>query len=90
MGYARSPFRDFESYPKIVVGLDEEEMQWISKHHTAISGTFEIVPSIYSIKNFSEAVSTMGHHKGTLKIKKNGFGMKTKLTITRFGELLER
>ena len=24
MGYARSPFRDFESYLRIVVGLDED------------------------------------------------------------------
>ena len=69
MGYASSPFRDFESYPKIVVGLDEEDIQWILKHNTSISGTFEIVPSIYSIKDFSEAVSTMGHHEGTLQIK---------------------
>ena len=27
MGYARSPFRDFESYLRIVVGLDEDDIQ---------------------------------------------------------------
>ena len=26
MGYARSPFRDFESYLRIVVGLDEDDI----------------------------------------------------------------
>ena len=29
MGYARSPFRDFESYFRIVVGLDEDDIQLI-------------------------------------------------------------
>ena len=27
MGYARSPFRDFENYLRIVVGLDEDDIQ---------------------------------------------------------------
>ena len=35
MGYARSPFRDFESYVRIVVGLDEVNIQLISKNNTS-------------------------------------------------------
>ena len=31
MGYARSPFRDFESYLRIVVGLEENDIQLILK-----------------------------------------------------------
>ena len=31
MGYARSPFRDFENYLRIVVGLDEDDNQLILK-----------------------------------------------------------
>ena len=31
MGYARSPFRDFESYFRIAVGLDEYDNQLIVK-----------------------------------------------------------
>ena len=31
MGYARSPIRDFESYFRIVVGLDEDDIQLILK-----------------------------------------------------------
>ena len=27
MGYARSPFRDFETYVRIVVGLDEDDLR---------------------------------------------------------------
>ena len=31
LGYARSPFRAFESYLRIAVGLDEEDIQLILK-----------------------------------------------------------
>ena len=31
LGYARSQFRDFESYLRIVVGLHEEDLQLILK-----------------------------------------------------------
>ena len=33
MGYATSPFRDFESYPRIIVGPDENDIQMVSKQH---------------------------------------------------------
>ena len=28
MGYARTPYGDFESYTRIVVGLDEDDIQF--------------------------------------------------------------
>ena len=34
MGYARSLFRVFESYLRILVGLDEDDIQLILKHYT--------------------------------------------------------
>ena len=34
MGYARSPFRDFESYLAIVIGLDEDDIQLILKQYS--------------------------------------------------------
>ena len=34
MGYARSPFRDFESYVRIVVGLHEDDIQLTIKQYT--------------------------------------------------------
>ena len=33
MAYARSPFRDFESYLRIVVGLDEDDIRLILKQY---------------------------------------------------------
>ena len=35
MGYARSPFRDFESYLTIIVGLDEDDIQLILKQYNS-------------------------------------------------------
>ena len=35
MGYARSPFRDFESYLRIVVDLDQYDVRLILKHNNA-------------------------------------------------------
>ena len=66
MGYARSPFRDFESYLRIVVGLDEGDIQLILKQNNSNFVTYELSPGIYTIKDISEAVYTMGDHEGTL------------------------
>ena len=60
MGYARSPFRDFESYLTIVVGLDEEDNQLILKQYFSKFVTHEISPGIYSLKDISEVVL---HHE---------------------------
>ena len=40
MGYARSPFRDFDSYLRIVVGLDEDDIQLILKQYNSNFVTF--------------------------------------------------
>ena len=65
MGYARSPFRYFESYLRIVVGLKEDDNQLILKQRISIIVPYDIVPGIYSSKDISEAVYTMGNHEGT-------------------------
>ena len=44
MGYARSPFRDFESYLRIVVGLEEDDIQLILKQYNEKFITFELDP----------------------------------------------
>ena len=33
MGYARTPFRDFESYLTLVIGLNEDDIQLILKQY---------------------------------------------------------
>ena len=42
MCYARSPFRYFESYLKIVVGLKEDDIQLILKQYNSNFVTYEI------------------------------------------------
>ena len=41
MGYARSPFRDFESYLRIVIGLEEDNIQLILKQYNEKFITYE-------------------------------------------------
>ena len=54
MGYARYPFRDFDIYLRIVVGLDEDDIQLTLKQFNSNFITYEIPPGIYSVKDFSK------------------------------------
>ena len=83
-GCATSPIQDFECYLRIVVGLDGDELQLISKHYNSNFVTYELSPGIYTIKDISEAVYTMGDHEGTLQIKNDDITMKTKPILTGF------
>ena len=42
MGYARSPFRDFESYLRIVFGLEEDNIRLILKQYNEKFVTYEL------------------------------------------------
>ena len=55
-GYARSPFRDFKSYLRIVVGLDEDDIQLILKQYNANFVTYELDPANYTIEGLQETV----------------------------------
>ena len=85
MGYARSPFRDFESYLRIVVGLDEDDFQLILKQYNEKFVAYEKDPGIYTIKDLQEAVHPLRDHEGNLKIEYDDISSKTKLILTRFG-----
>ena len=69
MGYARSLFRDFKYYLRIIVGLDEDGLQLILKQYNSNFLTCELSLGIYTIKDVLEVVYTMGHHEGTLQIE---------------------
>ena len=85
IGYARSSFRHFECYLRIVVALDKDEIQLILKQYNSSFVTYELSPRIYTIKETSEAVYTMGDHEGTIQIEYDDISMKTKLILTPFG-----
>ena len=84
MSYARSPFRDFESYLRTVVGFNEDDIRWILKENNINFVTYELTPGIYKIEDISDAVYTMGDHEGTLQIEYDDISRKSKLISTRF------
>ena len=83
-GYARSPFRDFESYLRIVIGLEEDNIRLILKQYNEKFVTFELELGNYSIENNQTAVHSLGDHEGTLKIEHDDLNKKVKLILTRF------
>ena len=83
--YARSPFRDFESFLIIVVGLIEDDTQLIIKLYISNFVQYEKSPGIYTIKNLSKAFHNMGDHERTLKKEIDYTSMETKPTLTHFG-----
>ena len=66
MGYARSPFRDFESYLRIIVGLEEDNIQLILKQYNEKFITYELDPGNYTFEDLKKAVYPLGDHEGTL------------------------
>ena len=84
MGYARSPFRDFESYLRIVVVLDEDDIQLILKQNKSKFISYERTPGIYQIKDISEVVYKLGYQEETLQIEYDNMSMKTNF-FNRFG-----
>ena len=62
MGYARSPFRDFESYLIIVVVLDEDDIRLILKQYNANFVTYDLEPANCNIEDLQIAVYPLGDH----------------------------
>ena len=86
MGYARSLFRDFESYLRIVVGLEEDNIRLILKQFNEKFITYELDPGNYTIEDPKKAVYLLGDHEGTLQIEyDDDLDKKVKLILTQFG-----
>ena len=86
MGYARSLFRDFESYLRIVVGLEEDNIRLILKQYNEKFITYGLDPGNYTIEDLKKAVYPLGDHEGTLQIAYDVLDKKVKLILTQFGE----
>ena len=85
-GYANSSFRDFESYLRIFVGLEEDDIQLILKQYNEKFFTYELDPGNYTIEDIQKAVYFLGDHEGTLQIEYDDSNKKVKLILTRFGD----
>ena len=78
-GFARSPFRAFRRYLRIIAGLDEVDIRLILKQYNANFLTCELYSGDNTIEDLQEAVYLLGDHEGPLKIECDDFNKKTKL-----------
>ena len=85
IGYARSPFRDFERYLRIVVGLEEDNIRLILKQYNEKFITYELDPGNYTIEDLRKAIYPLGDLEGTLQIEYDDLDKNVKLIKTRFG-----
>ena len=81
VGYARSPFRDFESYLRIVVGLDEEDIQLILKEYIPHFIIYELTPGLYTIQDISDTIHTFSGHSEIIQSEYDDITMKTKIIL---------
>ena len=88
LNYSRSKFRDFESYLRIRVGLDEEDIQLILKEYNSHFIRYELTPGIYTIQDISEAVHNFSGHSEIIQSEYNDIIMKTRI-ILKYKDLRE-
>ena len=88
LNYSRSQFRDFESYLRIRVCLDEEDIHLILKEYNSHFITYQLSPGIYTIKDISDVVQTFSGHSDIIEIEYNDISMKTKI-ILKYKDLRE-
>ena len=81
LGYSRSQFRDFESYLRIVVGLNEEDFRLILKQNNSHCITYDLTPGIYGIQDISNAIHTFSGHTEIIQIDYDDITMKTKISL---------
>ena len=79
--YSASSFRDFESYLRPVVGLDEEDVQLILKEYNSHFITYELTPGIYTIQDISEAIKTFSGHQETIQLEYDDISMRTTIVL---------
>ena len=90
LNYSRSQFRDFESYLRIRVGLDEEDIQLILKEYISHFITYELSPGIYTIKDISDVVQTFSGHSDIIEIEYDDISMKTKIIFVKYNDWREK
>ena len=83
-GYARSLFRDFESYLRLAVGLEEENIRLILKQYNEKFITYELDPGNYNIEDIHQAVYSLDDHKGNIQIEYDEINKKVKLILSSF------
>ena len=80
-GYSASSFRDFESYLRLVVGLDEEDIQLILKEYNSHFITYELTPGIYTIQDIFDAIQTFSGHEETIQLEYDDISMRATIFL---------
>ena len=78
-GYANSSFRDFESYLRFIIDLEEDDIQLILKQYNEKFVSYELDPGNYTVEDIEKAVYLLGSHKRTLQIEYDDLNKKVKL-----------
>ena len=81
LGYSASSFRDFESYLRLAIGLNEEDIQLILKEYNSHFITHEITPGIYTIQDISDAIHTFSGHEETIQLEYDDISMRTTIVL---------
>ena len=84
-GYTRSRFRDFESYLRIVIGLDEKDIQLILKEYNSHFITYTLLSGIYSIQDISDSIFNFSVNNESLQVEYDHIRMKTKIISKYIG-----
>ena len=84
-GFTRSRFRDFESYLRIVIGLDEKDIQLILKEYNSHFITYELPPGIYSIQDISDTIYNFSINNESIQVEYDDVSMKTKIILKYIG-----
>ena len=80
-GHSASSFRDFESYLRLIVGLDEEDIQLILKEYNSHFVTYELTPGIYTIHDISDAIQTFTGHQEIIQLEYNEISKRTTIVL---------
>ena len=81
LGYSASPFRGFESYLRLVVGLDEEDIQLILTEYNSHFITYELTPGNYTIQDISNAIQTFSGHRETIQLEYDEINKRTTIIL---------
>ena len=83
LGYSASSFRDFESYLRLVISLNEEGIQLILKEYSSHFITYELTPGIYTIQDISDAIQSFSGHEETIQLEYDDISTRTTI-VSKF------
>ena len=80
-GYCASSFRDFESYLRLVIGLDEEDIRLILKEYNSHFITYQLAPGIYTMQDISNAIKTFSGHEEIIELEYDDINMRATIVL---------